>query len=38
VTISVMIDDPHPVYYGGVVAAPLFARVGEGIMDYWQAR
>ena len=36
VSITVSIDDPHPVYYGGVVAAPLFSNVGKGILDYWQ--
>ncbi len=36
VTITVSIDNPKPVYYGGVVAAPLFAKLGQGILDYWQ--
>lgn len=35
-TITVSIDDPHPVYYGGVVAAPLFSKVGKAILDYYQ--
>ena len=35
-TISVSIDDPRPVYYGGSVAAPLFSEIAGGIMDYWQ--
>lgn len=34
--ISVMVDDPHPVYYGGVVAAPVFSEVGKGMLEYWQ--
>jgi cell division protein FtsI/penicillin-binding protein 2 len=36
VVISVSIDEPHPVYYGGDVAAPAFSRVGAEIMAYWQ--
>lgn len=36
ITITVSIDDPHPVYYGGVVAAPLFSNIAKGILDYWQ--
>ena len=36
VTITVSIDNPKPVYYGGVVAAPLFSKLGQGILDYWQ--
>jgi len=36
VTITVSIDNPKPVYYGGVVAAPLFSKVGRDILDYWQ--
>ncbi len=33
---AVSIDEPHPVYYGGEVAAPLFSRVAAGILGYWQ--
>lgn len=36
ITITVSIDNPKPVYYGGVVAAPLFSKLGQGILDYWQ--
>lgn len=36
VVISVSIDEPHPVYYGGDVAAPAFSRVASEILGYWQ--
>jgi cell division protein FtsI (penicillin-binding protein 3) len=35
--IVVSIDDPQPYYYGGIVAAPLFAKVAQGLLDYWEA-
>ena len=34
--IAVSLDEPHPVYYGGVVAAPAFAKVASGTLAYWQ--
>ncbi|MBI4431985.1 MAG: penicillin-binding protein [Candidatus Omnitrophica bacterium] len=34
--ISVSIDEPHPVYYGGDVAAPAFSKVAAGVLSYWQ--
>ena len=34
--IAVSIDEPHPVYYGGDVAAPAFSRIAAGILAYWQ--
>lgn len=34
--IAVTIDQPHPVYYGGEVAAPAFSRIAGGILSYWQ--
>jgi cell division protein FtsI (penicillin-binding protein 3) len=34
--ISVSIDEPHPVYYGGEVAAPAFSQVASEILAYWQ--
>ncbi|MBF0253884.1 MAG: penicillin-binding protein 2 [Candidatus Omnitrophica bacterium] len=35
-TILVSIDDPHPYYYGGTVAAPVFREMAEAILDYWE--
>lgn len=34
--ISVSIDEPHPVYFGGEVAAPVFAKVAAGTLAYWR--
>ncbi len=34
--ITVNVDEPHPVYYGGEVAAPAFSRIASGILAYWQ--
>lgn len=34
--ISVSIDEPRPVYYGGEVAAPAFSKVASEILGYWQ--
>ncbi len=31
----VSIDEPHPVIFGGEVAAPAFSRVASGILSYW---
>jgi len=31
----VSIDEPHPLYFGGVVAAPIFRRVVERLASYW---
>ncbi len=36
VVIAVSIDQPHPVYYGGDVAAPAFSRIASSILAYWQ--
>jgi len=36
VVIAVSIDEPHPVYYGGDVAAPIFSHVAAEILAYWQ--
>jgi cell division protein FtsI (penicillin-binding protein 3) len=36
VVIIVNVDEPHPVIYGGEVAAPAFARIASGILGYWQ--
>ncbi|MBI4707001.1 MAG: penicillin-binding protein [Candidatus Omnitrophica bacterium] len=34
VTIVVMVDEPHPNYYGGVVAAPVFKSVAHDAVKY----
>jgi cell division protein FtsI/penicillin-binding protein 2 len=34
VAIAVVIDDPHPYYFGGVVAAPVFKNVAGDVIRY----
>ncbi|MDP8214907.1 MAG: penicillin-binding protein 2 [Candidatus Euphemobacter frigidus] len=34
VAILVVVDEPHPYYYGGVVSAPVFKEVAERIIRY----
>jgi stage V sporulation protein D (sporulation-specific penicillin-binding protein) len=34
VVIAVMIDEPHGVHYGGVVAAPVFKEIAEATLRY----
>ncbi len=34
--IAVSIDEPRAVYYGGVVAAPVFSHLARQILSYWQ--
>lgn len=34
--IVVCMDEPRPLYYGGVVAAPMFKRVVERLSSYWK--
>lgn len=36
VTILVSVDDPRPLYYGGVVVAPLFKKMAEKVLEYWR--
>ncbi len=36
IVVSVSIDEPHPVYYGGEVAAPAFSTVAAEILAYWR--
>ena len=31
----VSIDEPRPLYFGGVVAAPIFKRTVEQLAGYW---
>ena len=33
--VVVSIDEPRPLYFGGVVAAPVFRRVVESLASYW---
>ena len=34
--IVVSVDEPRPLYFGGVVAAPIFRRVVERLAGYWE--
>ena len=34
VAIAVTVDEPHPLYFGGVVAAPVFKNVANDILKY----
>jgi len=34
--VVVNIDEPRPLYFGGVVAAPIFKRVVERLIGYWE--
>ncbi|MFH1996189.1 MAG: penicillin-binding transpeptidase domain-containing protein [Candidatus Omnitrophota bacterium] len=34
ICIVVSVDEPHPIYYGGLVAAPVFKDVGEEVLRY----
>jgi len=34
IAIAVVIDEPYPFYYGGVVAAPLFQRIASDTLKY----
>ena len=36
--IVVAIDEPRPLYFGGVVAAPVFRRVVEQLASYWDLK
>ena len=33
-TIVVCVDEPHPYYFGGVVAAPVFKNVAGDVIKY----
>jgi len=37
IAIAVCVDEPHPYYYGGVVAAPVFKNVASDTLRYLQA-
>jgi len=32
------IDEPRPLYFGGVVAAPVFRRIVERLAGYWELK
>ncbi len=34
IVVVVMVDEPRPMYYGGVVAAPVFKKVSEQVLRY----
>ncbi|HXV19170.1 MAG TPA: penicillin-binding transpeptidase domain-containing protein, partial [Candidatus Omnitrophota bacterium] len=34
--ITVSVDEPHPVYFGGEVSAPCFSRIASQILSYWE--
>ena len=36
IAIAVIVDEPHPYYYGGVVSAPAFKAVAEDVLKYRQ--
>lgn len=38
IVVVVMLDQPHPLYYGGVVAAPVFSRVVKDTLRYLEIR
>jgi cell division protein FtsI (penicillin-binding protein 3) len=38
VAIAVVLDEPHPYYFGGVVAAPVFKNVASETIKYLRAR
>ncbi len=38
VAIAVVVDQPHPYYFGGVVAAPVFKKVAEDVLKYLKGR
>jgi cell division protein FtsI/penicillin-binding protein 2 len=38
IAIVVMVDEPHPYYFGGVVAAPVFKNVASDTIRYLKTR
>ncbi|MCM8781314.1 MAG: penicillin-binding transpeptidase domain-containing protein, partial [Candidatus Omnitrophica bacterium] len=38
IAIAVVVDEPHPYYYGGVVAAPVFKEVAEDVLRYLRTK
>jgi cell division protein FtsI/penicillin-binding protein 2 len=37
IAIAIMVDEPHPYYFGGVVAAPVFKNVASDVVRYLKA-
>jgi len=38
VAIAVVVDEPHPYYFGGVVAAPVFKSVASDVLKYFKSK
>ncbi len=38
IAVVVMLDEPRPSYYGGVVAAPVFKRVAQDVLRYLEIK
>jgi cell division protein FtsI/penicillin-binding protein 2 len=38
IAIAVVVDEPHPYYFGGVVAAPVFKNVAEDVLKYLKSK
>lgn len=38
IVIAVIVDEPHPYYFGGVVAAPVFKNVAEDVLKYLKTK
>lgn len=38
IVVVVMLDQPHPLYYGGVVAAPVFSKVAKDTLRYLEIK
>lgn len=38
IAVVVMLDEPRPFYYGGVVAAPVFKRVAQNVLRYLEIK
>jgi cell division protein FtsI/penicillin-binding protein 2 len=38
IAIAVVVDEPHPYYFGGVVAAPVFKNVASDVLRYLKAK
>ena len=38
IAICVVFDEPHPIYYGGSVAAPVFAQIADAALKYFKVK
>lgn len=38
IAVVVMLDEPRPFYYGGVVAAPVFKRIAQNVLRYLEIK